>query len=459
MLIGRMRALDARLNLKRHRSSATALADLLNYAAVVDDGVIICKNGAFIAAWAYRGEDNASSTDAQRELVSFRINQALAPLGNGWMIHVDAVRTPAPNYSAPGLSCFPERISAAIDAERRKLFESLGTMYEGHFVLTLTWLPPLLAQAKFVELMFDDDATPKNRKERTSGLIEQFKRELVGFESRMSSAVKLSRLQGEKKVNEDGSVITHDHLLAWLHSCITGLDHPIQLPSNPMYLDALIGCQEMWCGVVPKIGRKFVQVVAIEGFPLESYPGILSMLSELPVNYRWSSRFLFLDQHEAVTHFDKYRKKWRQKVRGFFDQVFNTNTGAVDQDALSMVVDAEDAMAEVNSGFVAFGYYTSVVVLMNEDRVAIENAARQVEKAINRLGFTARIETINTLDAFFGSLPGHGVENIRRPLLNTMNLADLIPTSTIWTGSDTAPCPMYPPSSPALMYCVTHGAS
>lgn len=226
-----------------------------------------------------------------------------------------------------------------------------------------------------------------------------------------------------------------------------------------MYLDALIGGQEMFGGVVPKVGRNFVQVVAIEGFPLESTPGVLTALGELACEYRWSSRFIFMDQHEAVAHLDKFRKKWRQKVRGFFDQVFNTNSGIIDQDALSMVGDAEAAIAEINSGMVAAGYYTSVVVLMDEDRTHLEQSARQVEKAINRLGFAARIETINTLDAFLGSLPGHGVENVRRPLINTMNLADLLPTSTIWTGSASAPCPMYPPLSPALMHCVTHGAT
>jgi type IV secretion system protein VirB4 len=126
---------------------------------------------------------------------------------------------------------------------------------------------------------------------------------------------------------------------------------------------------------------------------------------------------------------------------------------------MSMVNDAESAIAEVNSGLVAVGYYTSVVVLMDEDREKLETSARQVEKAINRLGFAARIETINTLDAYLGSLPGHGVENVRRPLINTMNLADLLPTSTIWTGLNKAPCPMYPPLSPALMHCVTHGAT
>jgi type IV secretory pathway VirB4 component len=99
--------------------------------------------------------------------------------------------------------------------------------------------------------------------------------------------------------------------------------------------------------------------------------------------------------------------------------------------------DAEAAIAEVNSGLVAAGYYTSVVVLMDEDRERLAASALSVEKAINRLAFAARIETINTLDAYLGSLPGHGVENVRRPLINTMNLADLLPTSSIWTGSAT----------------------
>lgn len=459
ILFARIRAVDAELKLKKHRSKDAGLADLLNYAAVVDDGVIVCKNGAFMASWLYKGDDNASSTDEQREMVSFRINQALAGLGNGWMVHVDAVRRPAPKYSDRNTSAFTDPVSAAIDEERRQLFEGLGAMYEGYFVLTLTWFPPLLAQRKFVELMFDDDAEVVGKKARTKGLISQFKREISGIENRLTTAVKLTRLRGQKIVNEDGNKVTHDDFLSWLQFCVTGVSHPIQLPNNPMYMDAYIGGQEMWGGVVPKVGRKFIQVVSIEGFPLESHPGILSALAELPVEYRWSSRFIFMDQHESIKHLDKFRKKWKQKVRGFFDQVFNTNSGNVDQDALSMVQDAESAIAEVNSGLVAVGYYTSVVVLMDESRDRLEQSARQVEKSINRLGFAARTETINTLDAYLGSLPGHGVENVRRPLINTMNLADLLPTSTIWTGNADAPCPMYPPLSPALMHCVTSGST
>ena len=458
-LLSQVRKVNEDLRLKKHQSTEAGLADLLNYAAVVDDGVIVGKNGSFMAAWLYKGSDNASATDVEREMNSFRINQALANMGSGWMVHVDAVRRPAPNYSHPNQSNFPDPVSAAIDEERRRTFEGLGNLYEGFFIITVTWFPPMLAERKFVELMFHDDSDKPNNKARTHHLIDFFKKEVKNIESRMSSAVSMERLRGQKMMNEDGSTVTHDEFLQWLQFCVTGINHAVMLPTNPIYIDNLIGGKELYTGVTPKLGRKFIQVVAIEGFPLESSPGILTRLAELPVEYRWSNRFIFMDHHEAVSHLEKFRKKWKQKIRGFFDQVFNTNGGTVDEDAVSMVADAASAIAETNSGMVAQGFYTSVVVLMDESRSVVETAALQLEKAINGMAFTARVETINTMDAFMGSLPGHGVENVRRPLINTMNLADLIPTSTIWTGENFAPNPLMPPNSPPLMHGLTSGNS
>ncbi|HAU1766404.1 TPA: conjugal transfer protein TrbE [Legionella pneumophila] len=443
-------------HVKRHRSHAAGLVDLLNYAAVVDDGVIVGKNGSFMAAWLYQGEDIANTTDEAREMMAFRINQAMSSLGNGWMIHVDAIRRAAPGYSEQSASYFPDPVSKAVDEERRQYFESIGALYEGYFVITLTWYPPVLAQKRFVELMFDDSGEKLNQKAKTYQLIETFKQSCRNFESRMSAALHLERLGSELFINENNKV-TQDNFLRHIQYCVTGINHPVNLPKNPIYLDALIGGQELTPGITPKIGRKFIQCVAIEGFPMESYPGILTLLTQLPVEYRWNSRFIFMDPHEAVAHFTKFRKKWKQKVRGFFDQMFNTNSGVVDEDALSMVNDAQAAIAETNSGMVGQGYYTSVVVLMDEDRANVEKAALFIEKNINALGFSARTETINTMDAYMGSLPGHGVENIRRPLMNTMNLADLLPTSSIWTGENKAPCPLFPPYSPPLMHCVTSG--
>lgn len=453
LLFGEVRLKNRERLLKKHRSQQAGIADLLNYAAVIDDGVIVGKNGSFMAAWSYQGEDIANTTDEAREMLSFRINQALSAMGNGWMIHVDAARRAAPGYSDKNHSHFPDVISSAVDDERRALFEQLGTLYEGYFVITLTWYPPELAQKRFVELMFDDDGKHLSDKAKSHLLLAEFKQSCRNFESRVSAGLHLERLGSVLEAD----LIANDNFLRHLQLCITGLNHPVNLPKNPIYLDAILGGQELVTGITPKIGRKFIQCVAIEGFPMESYPGILTALTQLPVEYRWSSRFIFMDAHEAVAHFTKYRKKWKQKVRGFFDQVFNTHSGVIDEDALDMVKDAQSAIAETNSGMVGQGYYTSVVVLMDEDRALVEKAALMIEKNINALGFAARTETINTLDAFMGSLPGHGVENIRRPLINTMNLADLLPTSSIWTGENKAPCPLFSALAPPLMHCVTSG--
>jgi hypothetical protein len=140
--------------------------------------------------------------------------------------------------------------------------------------------------------------TPRHPTTRPAprGLIEFFKRECAASSRACRRRWKLQRLRGHKVVNEDGSEVTHDDFLRWLQFCVTGLNHPVQLPSNPMYLDALIGGQEMWTGVVPKVGRKFIQVVAIEGFPWSPRRACLTALGELPCEYRWSSRFIFMDR-------------------------------------------------------------------------------------------------------------------------------------------------------------------
>lgn len=49
-------------------------------------------------------------------------------------------------------------------------------MYEGYSVLTVTWFPPMLAQAKFVDLMFDDAQAPTSAKERGQKILTGFKK-------------------------------------------------------------------------------------------------------------------------------------------------------------------------------------------------------------------------------------------------------------------------------------------
>src|SRR3569833_3476200 len=49
-------------------------------------------------------------------------------------------------------------------------------------------------------------------------------------------------------------------------------------------------------------------------------------------------------------------------------------------------------------------------------------------------GFVVKDETLNSREAWFGSLPGHVTPNVRRPIVNTINLAHMIPVSAVWAG-------------------------
>lgn len=435
-------------------------ADLLNYAAVCEDGIIVCKDGSFIASWEYQCPDTASSTNAEQEQLSALINMAIKDLGTGWIFSIDSVRTITDSYSNKNESHFPDQISQAIDNERRAYFnQQEGNVFEGRNVLTVIWTPPLLAQQKVSDLMFTDyGATKKTKHDLTYGLLEKFNQEIDVLERKLSIAFKLKRLRSEKVFDQDGNTITVDHQLEHLNFCITGKNQPIQLPSQPMYLDAIIGGHDFFATIIPMVDDQYINVINIEGFPNDSYPGILNLLSELPCEYRWNTRFIFLDETQSIPILDQYMKKWRQKTRGFFAQLFDTANARIDLDAVEMMNDAEEAIAEVKGNYVSAGFYTSTIILYDRDREKLKTVQQHIQRQINKLGFATRLETINATSAFLDSLPGH-YHNLRQPILNTLNLADLIPTNTIWVGEKYNPNPMYPPHSPALMYCLTNGST
>lgn len=448
-------ALRGGRTLKPHRSKEPGFVDLLQYGSVIDDGVILNKNGSLMAAWFYRAGDNQSTTNEYRNQVTDRINQAFADKGNGWMVHVDAIRLDAPAYST-GNNHFPDPVTEAIERERHTLFSKLGNMYEGLFVIVVTWLPPSIVEAKITDLMIDDDSPKPTPKVKVQNTLAYFKDQIDTLERSLRSVFHMERLRSRTESTPYGDVV-RDDLLQYLQFCVTGKNHVVNLPKCPAYIDQLVGAEDFWPGLIPKIGNKFIAVVAIEGFPVEAHNGILNSLAELPITYRWNTRFIFMSRHEAHSLMDKYRKKWKQKVVGMFSKLFNTSSGVIDEDALEMTNDAQKAMAGVNKGETASGFMTSTFIVMDESRAAAEAKAKSIQERINNLGFAARIETINAVEAYLGSLPGHGEENVRRPLVNTINLGDLLPTSSVWTGLNYAPCPYYPEASGPLANCVTSG--
>lgn len=445
------------LNLKDFRSQARGLPDLLTYAALIEPGVILQKDGSFLAAWEIRGEDTASATPDELAFVSRQFSNAVARLGTGWMIHVDACRTRQRAYPDAARSHFPDPVSQAIEDERRAFFGE-GLCYSTVTFLNVTFLPNYAATKMA--------GAAKVGVETMSVLekgLKTFKDTLLEFEDGCSAVLRMSRLQEYELYDASDDTFLHSDLLAHLQFCISGVLQPVRVPTIPMYLDGVLGSRHLVGGLIPRLedglDKKHLAVLSIDGLPQESWPAMFAALDSMPFELRYSTRFICLDQYDAEKEITTYVKGWNQRVLGFLDQFLNNPNAKVNRDALRMREDAEEARLEVQSGQVGAGYLSSTIILMDEDVEALQDNARELRRTIQTQGFGCRIESINALEAWLGSLPGNSYANVRRPLLTTLNLADLLPLQSVWTGSPVSPCPFYPPDSPPLAVFLTDGST
>jgi type IV secretion system protein VirB4 len=446
------------LALKQFRDRAKGVSDLLNWAALIDDGLVLGKDGSLIAGWFFRGPDSASMTPPERNYLTARVNAAIARLGNEWALWFDAVRLPAASYPDPASSHFPNGVSRMIDAERRAQFLAEAAHFETEHALILMYTPPLRQQARIIDIIYDDDGEsgqipPSDRQ------ITGFKRALADLEDALADLLELRRMGGFTFTDDFGCEHLRDELVTYLQFCLTGELGGLNIPPCAMYLDAVIGGQELWAGDTPRIGERFIACLAIEGFPHDSFPLMLSVLDDLAIAYRFSTRFKPLDLPQALGELLRYRRKWSQLKRGFWAQLFRTKSGYVNEDAARMEAETEQALSDANSTLVTYGYYTPVIVLMGQSRSALAEDARAIARQIRGLGFACRVETVNTLEAWLGTLPGHVHPNVRRPLIHSLNLADLVPLTAKWPGLAENPSPLYPPGSPPLLHAATTGAT
>lgn len=442
------------MRITQYRTRARGLADLLLPFALIEDGILLQQDGSLLVAWSYRGPDMHSATHAEMHALAARLNSILR-LGSGWMIHTDLIRSRAPGY--PDRGSFPQLATRIIDDERRQQFTDEGAHFESEHFFALTYLPPVESEERLKSWMFD------GRNQGGSGVahtvLDRFKSKVDLFENVFRSLFRVERLKRADFEDDFGFVQSHDGLLRYFRRCITGEDHPFFLPEIPAYLNETLAADDLCAGVEPRIGNRHVRVIAIDGFPRASFPGILGEIDSLPMEYRWNTRAILLDPEEAGGILDKNRKKWRSRIRGFKDQILRSQNGAVNLYAQMMAEDAEQAMAVAASGDVQFVQFSSNLICLDHDSGRLAENVRTVMKVIQNLGFACRLETVNAVEAWRGTIPGDGYRNVRRVLLHTLNLADMLPITSVWAGERENPSRLMPKKSPPLLFGATTGAT
>ena len=432
---------------REYLTKTPGLSDKLNYAHLVEEGIILNKDGALLTTYKFKGPDIHSLSNCELDSLTATFSRMCTQLENGWMLHIDEVRIPSISY--PEVGFFPDFVSRLIDEERRELYESEGLHFENYQFITFVWKFPVpkvsVAKRWFIEnLPEEGDETDLDK------YLLKFK-EMV------------ERCIGLLSMELDSEALSSKDLLSYLNLCITGDLCSLTVPPNESYIDQLLSRKELIHGYVPKIGDKYIGTVTITGYlNQQMMPGMLNELGTYPLIYRWSNRFIPLDQSTACHELKRTKRYWNNKVKGFVgvvkEAITNKPTTQFNHNALQKVQDINEAIVLNENGSSRFGYWTSDIVIMHEDLSVLDQAAKDIIRYIEQSEFSCYRETINATDAWFGTIPGHGSCNVRRLFVNSEIFSAACPLHTVWAGEEgSSSASLLPKNSPPVFYAATTG--
>ena len=389
-------------------------SNLLPYAGMVDNGIIITKDAMLLRTFKVFASDFTHADYDQINTSLRNLNTAFRLLGEGWGIWIDSIRSKCDNLPEYFHHDAPPK-ARAFDADRK---HSLGVFYQTDFYVSFC-------------LNIGD------KKGLSSVMFKSSKEDSINYDLEEFKNVTDDVFNIFNAAFADIKRLNSSELLTFLHS-LFGENHPVKMPEIPFYLDVFLSDALFIPDTVTKINDDYIQVASIHDFPTHTHASTISALMQQPEEFRVSTRFIFLGKEKARGEIKKYRQAHFQKRKGigsiFSEAVMKEQTELQDTEALAMTGDSSEALSLLAAQDVAYGYLTSTFIVRGSDYTAGKNILKNIKKIINEQGFIVKEESFNTPNAFLGSLPGVYDKNPRKPLVSTRNLAHFFPVSDRWCG-------------------------
>lgn len=399
------------------------LSDNVSWLALTANGIVLNKNGSYQKTFRYRGFDLISYTEEQIRNLVERANNLMKRIEQNWTIHIEVRRKKANKYIESNFEFLAGKI---IDEERKEHFiGNSSEYYVNEYYVTLTYLLPRDIEEKISGFFIERNINEIINDTSLEEFIKSFNRFLNLF----------------KEIFLEVEELTSEETLTYLHSCVSEKDYNIRVPEVPFALNNYLCDTPLLRNLVDlKLGKKYIKPITIIGLPNFTKPCFLDDLNNLPFEYRWVTRFIFLSKLQALKKLEKKYKATLQGKINFLTRVFNelsgrdSEAGKINYDAIRRA-DEIDAQINLTQGdYLAQGIYTSTIFLSSENRHDLDKKIEFVEKILENKGFILIKETVNAKESFIGSLPGDIFSNIREPILNTIQFIHLFPITAIWNG-------------------------
>lgn len=419
-------------SLKEHKSEPDRLGHLLYWQQLQGaDDVVWQNDNSLLSTIAYRGPDMESANAQELTVLRARLHDVLMGLDAGWMVQAEERK----HYAEP----YQERrwqhpVAALIDEERRAQVGEPGTHFETSYHLNFTKYTPRSLGSWWQHLWFENMPEGHADIDMTARFRDQMK-QISGD------------LQG---VFEDATWLKGDALATYLHSTVSQYDQPyVAIPEAPYYLNRQLTDTPLYPGMTPKLGERWLRPIVIKnkprqpGLPRTTYPGILDVLHDLPMEYRAVWRWLPLSYNKANSELNWLENNYRGGRKSLGTMMSEWASGKpsdkVNQAAGNAAAEIQALRSLIDEGQTKLGYMTMVVLVWDTDFAVAEEKARYVEQCLRTKGFLAYRETLDAVGAYLSTIPGDGYHNVEKPPITLLNYIDMVPTTSVWAGPRTTP--------------------
>ena len=428
--------------LKEYSEEKGKLSSYVPWICLIDKGVVLNKNGTLQKTLKYRGYDLDSSTVYELKNINAKLNDVIKRLGQGWSLNVEARRKRCTDY----IEAKNEILAIDIIEKERKLNFLENEHFESEYYLTIVQLIPTDNSKKVGEIFLEYAKKSEILDKTLENFNKEFKKILNLF----------------KEIFLEVTELDDEETYTYLHSCVSTKTDKVIVPEIPYAMANYLCDSDLVGGLKPKLRGKEIRCISIQGFPNYTVPGFFDVLNRLNIPYRWITRFLMLSKLEALSKMErKYKNIFSQRL-SLFQRVYAELTGEkeensrkLNEDALNKANEVRTQIALTTGDYVSQGFYTCTLIVDGDSIDEVEERVDLISKTINNMGFITIEESINSVEAFLGSIPGNITNNIRMPILNTITLSHLLPVSSVWGGDSWNKHLNAPP----LIYTKTKGST
>lgn len=424
---------------KMSKEPLNQLKYITPYSFIISPSVCFLKSGALMATYQVEYPDLESSSASSIESLASLFNRSVMSLAQneGWAIFFDARRYKTKDYPAGE---FDNLAGWLIDQRRAENFHKYGEHFTTDYYISFVYQLESDAESKTTALFFKNNGkqNQKNSVKKSKALftgknLPEIQKEVENFLD------DVEKVMGTLSTKIWCHHLDDSELFTYIKSNVSLEKQDLVYPEGTFFfLDNFICDEDVRTSMPLKIGEFYAPVIAVMDFPNKSYPGIFDRLNRTMTEFRWTTRFIPLSKDESAKEADKYQKRMysaRKSAATLFTELAaNVEIDRENQGAMEMESEAGQIQADIAMGEYVLGYYTSNLMCWDRNLEKAKEKSRKLQQVVRSCGFAAKEETFNNVEAWCGMMAGNVYSNIRRPLISTRNMSNIVPLSSAWQG-------------------------